>query len=645
MKENIDEINTEEINIGENKKPLEDKSVNKKEKLLSLSNIINDEEIAENDKIEEENNNIMGRSLFSIDSMIDKNKYIALYNFKDFLLMLGLLVTSSFNFNFLYIPFLLSGILYSLLIYSNNSSQKKFKSIFNIIILIYSGLNLIFEITIIIMCSTQSDIIKNNKNLFINLGVPYLLTEKVFDLIKTIFGPILMIIICIISIIFEKKCFFLDKDLEKKKKKDLTDMDTFYKKVIKYLFISFFVITAFATFNKSILTIFYLFLFYIIFFLFLCFSSEMVYILYKSILLIEIIVIVLHLAIINITNIYLIADTYFNINKESLFYDFLANNWSKFGFYFSYYKDDNYSTVFIDWIGYFFGSISFVSLVFIIKDISNDIYEKIKIKEQEAKSNILNKNKEKNKYAKSFFKKLNEKIINFFSGEFVMLNIIKILAIIWLYYLRNYFSIVVFIWVFSSFLYLDPSPIRLLSKFLLLPAINISLLFIASSRIFYSYYDDFDDVNKIKSLHFALGNYDYDLINFFAMNLFYIIIICFIYFVPKNNNLKIKVNEKEIKTNIINNDKDENNEIVLKYLIIDDISLKKAEELTILNIIKKFIFNHINKITLALYSCCSFHASNIKAFISRQNSFIYYYIIPNIIPSSIFNGFIKGLLP
>ena len=118
MKENIDEVNNEE-----DKSPLEDKSeikenlIEENKQLISLSEKINSEEVTENDKEEEEDSIIK----------IDPDKYIALYNFKDFLLMLGLLITSSFNFNFLYIPFLLSGILYSIFIYNNRSKQRKFK--------------------------------------------------------------------------------------------------------------------------------------------------------------------------------------------------------------------------------------------------------------------------------------------------------------------------------------------------------------------------------------------------------------------------------------------------------------------------------------------------------------------------------------
>ena len=222
----------------------------------------------------------------------------------------------------------------------------------------------------------------------------------------------------------------------------------------------------------------------------------MVYIQFKNILYIEIIAIACQLTIINITNTYSIADKYFNNSNESLIYDFIANSWGQFGFYLAYYKEDEYSTLFRDWVGYIFGCISFGSLIFIIKAIPSDIHEDLK---KQAKENKDNK-KSENKIilAKSGFRKLIENITSFCSGEVVLLNAIRILVIFWIYNVRSFFSIFIFIWLFFSFLYLDAMPIRILALFILLPPMYLSLICIASSRIFYSYYEDFDDKNKVK---------------------------------------------------------------------------------------------------------------------------------------------------
>ena len=67
----------------------------------------------------------------------NKDKYINLYNFKDYLMMLSLLLSSSFNFNLLYFPFIILGIFYSFLIYNNKQSKRDIKFILTIISLLY----------------------------------------------------------------------------------------------------------------------------------------------------------------------------------------------------------------------------------------------------------------------------------------------------------------------------------------------------------------------------------------------------------------------------------------------------------------------------------------------------------------------------
>ena len=315
----------------------------------------------------------------------DKNRSIILYNFKDFLMMFGLLMVSSFNFNILYFPFLIIGFLYSILIYKNLSDQRDIKTIINLIIFIYSLLVLIFEIVIMVLYSREVEFVTSKKSLFLNLGVPYLLTEGIFDLIRTVFGPALMIVICLVGYILDKNCEFYDHDLNKKKKMDFPNIEAFYKLLKRYLFVSFLFVAGFANFNKSILTVIYIFLFYIVFITFLFASEETTYNMYKNLVYVELIVISLHLLVINIKNIYSLNDNYFNERKESLKSDTFANVLNKFGFYTSYYEEDDYSTAFIDWSGYLCGCISFVFFVFAIKDISNDTFESLKKEKEKEK--------------------------------------------------------------------------------------------------------------------------------------------------------------------------------------------------------------------------------------------------------------------
>ena len=575
----------------------------------------------------------------------NKDKYINLYNFKDYLMMLSLLLSSSFNFNLLYFPFIILGIFYSFLIYNNKQSKRDIKFILTIISLVYSILQIIFGIVVIILSKRKIDIIENNKTLFINLGIPYLLTESVFDLVKTLIGPVLMTIVSIIAIIFEKSCDFDDKDLIKKKRKDFPNLNSFHKKMNKYIFLSFLLIAAFANFNKSFLTMLYLVFFYFLLSILLKSTKEMLYALYKIILYIEIVFISCHLLIINITNVYSLYDNYFNINKAELKDSFLAKHWNKIGFYFAYYKDDDYFTPFIDWAGYCFGCISFVSFVFIVKDLVNGNYNEIRKKENKPKKNkfdiyFFHEKNEGIIKAKNKFNKLIENITNFCTSEEFLLNLIRILSIVFLYFIRSFFSLFVFIWLVFSFLYLDIYPIRIISIIILLPIIYVILICITTSRIFYTYYNELNNESKLKHFLFCLGNYDYDLIKFYALNIYYIIIICFI-FVKKEKKSQIFLDKKNKENSrldsfnldssdlinkkrfsnfeqnlLINNDDSSNDKLLLKDKIrTKNLVNEEDEEINLKNLVKKFIFIHLDKVTLLIMYFISNKEINLFHFI------------------------------
>ena len=89
----------------------------------------------------------------------DKSIYISIYNYKDFLILLSLFMCSSLNFNYLYLPFLLLGLLYLLLILNNKNEQKMIKNTFEIVFFIYSSLLLIFKIIIIFLINNENSII------------------------------------------------------------------------------------------------------------------------------------------------------------------------------------------------------------------------------------------------------------------------------------------------------------------------------------------------------------------------------------------------------------------------------------------------------------------------------------------------------
>ena len=566
----------------------------------------------------------------------DKSNYIIIHNSKDFLIMFSLLFCSSFNFNYLYLPLLLIGFFYMKLILKNTLEQRRKKKTYEAIIIIYSFLLLIFKIIIIVLVYKDNKSIKNNKKAYIDLGISYLFNETIFNIIKTFFGESIIIISCICSSIIRKLFIFNNEDLEKIENQDIK---IFHKKLEKYIFISFYIIIGFATFNKSVLTFLYIMPFYFVLIFFSLNSNKNAYFAFQSVLYCIRFFLLFHILILNISNIYSIADKYFNPENESRRKTFFTKNWPKFGFYFAYYDDGDYSTLFEDWGGYFLGCLSLVSTSFINKDI---YIRKYKSKENDEDENPFFE--KQNNFFVEFF--INFK--NFCSKPNFIVHIIRIMAIIWTYFFRNFYSIGIFIWIFISFLYIDIINIRFFSIIILIPSVLASLGCLHISRILNSYFSGLKEKSKTKYLHFALGDYSSDEIKFYLTNIFFSFIIFFIYSLNEKSNSEEKKDENKNKKEeikrpllndieddeaknplliehnnnlIINNSGEEKNEIRNEDINLenapqgiinenDNIQLKemlknkddKDDKITLSDIFKKNIFINIDKISLvAMY--------------------------------------------
>ena len=230
------------------------------------------------------------KSFSYLEEQKDKSIYISLYNFKDFLILLSLLICPAFNFNYLYIPFLIIAFIYMTKILKNTMEQKRIKSKIEAIIFIYSILLIAFKIITLIL--KDKSFIEEKKSLFLDLGDAFLINNtytyisnktvnvldiQAFNIVKTIIGETIIFICCICSFIIRKICVFYDNDLDKKREKEFDDLKKFYSKMMKYIFISFLLITNFATFNKSILTMIYIVPLYFILFQYSVTSKKSIY--------------------------------------------------------------------------------------------------------------------------------------------------------------------------------------------------------------------------------------------------------------------------------------------------------------------------------------------------------------------------------
>ena len=570
----------------------------------------------------------------------DKSYYITIHNCKDFLIMLSLLFCSSFNFNYLYLPLILIGFLYMKFILKNTMEQRRKKSTFETIIFIYSFLLLVFKIIIIILVHRKNKFIIKHTKTFLDLGISYLFNEKIFNIIKTLIGESIILFSCICSFLIRKLFTFNNEDLAKIKNPDI---NMFHKKLEKYIFISFYIIIGFATFNKSVLTFLYISPFYFALLYFSLNTNKNAYFIFQSVLYCIRFILLLHILILNISNIYSIAGKYFDPENKNRKNNYLIKNWQKIGFYFAYYDDGDYTALFEDLTGYFLGCLSLVSLSFISKDIYIQNY-KSDVDDEDENPFF---EKEKN-FIVVFF--INFK--NFISKPNFILHLVRIMAITWIYFFRNFFSIGIFLWIFISFLYIDIINIRFFSTIILIPSTMASLGCIHISRILNSYFSDLKEKSKTKYLHFALGDYSNDYIRFYLSNIFFSFIIFFIYSLNTNSYLEEKKDEnknikKEIKrpllkdiedddakkpllngNDLIINTNEEKNEIINENINIENaqkeiineygnengnenIQLKEmlrnkedegGDKISLSDIIKKNIFLNIDKISLvAMY--------------------------------------------
>ena len=272
--------------------------------------------------------------------------------------------------------------------------QKRIKSKIEAIIFIYSILLIAFKIITLIL--KDKNFIEEKKSLFLDLGDAFLLNDTLiynntkngtdiydiyaFNIVKTIIGESIIFICCICSFIIRKICVFYDNDLNEKREKEFDDLNKFYSKMMKYIFISYLLITNFATFNKSLLTMVYIIPLYFILFKYSVTSKKSIYKSYLYILYFIIFCIYIQILITNISNVYSIANNFFNPNKKDK--NFFFEHWDKIGFYYSYVlngsSDKKYEEEILKYvenmIGYISGCLLLVILNFINKDLSFDNY-------------------------------------------------------------------------------------------------------------------------------------------------------------------------------------------------------------------------------------------------------------------------------
>ena len=575
-----------------------------------------------------------------IDSSIPSNIYII----KNYVLIFALLMSSSLNCNFLYLPLIILGFILSFYISSNSNKIYTFKKSSELFIFIYSLLLLLFKIVFIVLTKDENSWVIEHKALLINLGIKLLKNkDSTTYLVTSFIGEAILIVIGLVSYIISKILIDSNFDDETNKRITKKEMSSLLN---KHLMINYFILLGLAIFNTSIITMVYIVIINILLLSIAKHSNiQTTSIVFKILGTLIYILIMIQIFLINLLN------TYHFIDKLALHTKGNGTKYSAFtqiGINVMPHTIESEGII-IGWISYLFTIIAMISL----SSSNNNItfYKIFNLKEnQSQEQEESNENKSNNCFIKMLIK-----IKKYFSSPDFILHICRIFAIGYLYFFRNFFAIIVFLWLFFSFLflhiYLNRTPtifviIALLFSLICLHISNIDGLFEEGGKI--SIFDVY---------HFCLSKYEkltYS-IYYLSCNFFYFFICLFIYTLYETEEKKIKKEKTELKAKIdINKEKKEEDihitnleENLLENkdkedIIITDkttenlsfndrsvthqiISKEKKEEkphklelnektikkLKFLNIIKKTFLSHIDKISLVVMYFVAIHSINI----------------------------------
>ena len=617
---------------------------------------------------DEENEHSEPFNSFDGINHIKINRKIFIYNIKDHIMMISLLISSSMNFSILYIPLVIIGLFYIILLLNNNKDNKTTKLKIEIICLIYSILLFIFKLVFIgFIDNGKLDSEKSIKYLN-NFGIRYTKEkQEVFEIIITFIGEGILLIACIYSIFISILYKKIDMEINVS---DITKGRLFSR--IKFIiYFCYILLLCYAIFNRSFLTLIYLFI-YNTFLIIITFRNNfpVVFMVFKIIRIFFLSILSLQLFFINFFNIYYFQQNLCNLTF--IYYDEdktkIKKIYSKLtilGINYTYYH--TIIQFLYEWLSYIICVCIIVLLsgckkfVNDYKNILNPIQNKgtYELKNVyvnfDDKSNIKNepiKNIEDNK--KGILMKINIYLLHFFTHPDFIIHLLRVISIIWIYELRNFFSIGIYIFLFCSFIFNDISKNKILTIFLLLPITIISFGCLHISNI-NGYLENLNENERDNYIHYGLEK-DEGNLKYIFVGIYYLFVILFLNsFIDYNSSTKLKMNlpsrnsllaendnwelniiednkvpllikgekneenknNKEIDNNNINiNNKSNNN--INNNINTNNKNNKKdknLEDILLSDVILKFIYLNIDKITLVVMYLISMHTVNIIHFI------------------------------
>jgi hypothetical protein len=390
---------------------------------------------------------------------------------KDYIVFFFLLMSSAFNFNYLFLPIIVIAMAYFHALEKLSPRFMKLKYFLEIFTLGYASYLFIYKVVTYSLIKNKNNSIIENKNSYIDFGVCALKNlDSNFYFMFNFLPEIVLMAICGYGILISFRCRLL-------KENDKIPKIITGEKLTKYIFIIYLFLVTFTNYNLSYLSLIYMLS---IQFLMLMnsikFNERIVKRLLKIVLNILCILIFIQIILINFFNvpsIQIMAEDYYNklvFENDTLRYftwkqigifSNSSDNYTKFANNTYYYKPEDSSQsaepadeiVFLKFQIYFFSILTLI----IVKNTLNklNMERKYAIQNNIASSNNnTNRNPNGNKtMAKinGFITKMITNIILFLSHPTLNFETSRILSIFWTYYYRNIYSLGILIFISLSF--------------------------------------------------------------------------------------------------------------------------------------------------------------------------------------------------
>ena len=507
------------------------------------------------------------------------------FSFIYYILVFLILFLCSFNFSYLTLPYVVVTII--LCILSNLSENHRFYDVVYILRIllfpftcVYSFGVLLFKLYMFSKIYDDDSYPKENEEFILNIGIFYYLENKdPFRFIRSI-GPesiffIYSLFFSLLLFISQLNCpseFPICFDIENKYREKTP------KTIRRHIKFTYLILMIFALYNPSIISFTYLLMFQVsLGFL----ANDNKSYISKRYCIIQILIIFIfiiysiHIILNNLLQIHFFQKNYILYESK----DCENNIWVNLGINCTFFENVNYKLIF-QCIGYAFNILSFISMEKVIRILANgnlvtndDYYkdhdDKIFCDETDEVSWIIRKTKN-----------LFIFIITCLEERNFISHFCRVCAIIHINYCKNFYSLVVFLWLFFSFLFNNIKATKNICIFCLIPILIISSLFYNISN-FYIFDTDNSTSDKVYKF-FGLKKIDetYFSLSFFSCHLFFLFIITFV------SSLEDKVNKIDLKI-LDTSSKDEEEEVIGHTGTISNISLLSVNSLIGVNIKKR----------------------------------------------------------